>query len=198
MKTFENFLDCWLNQSMNLEELDDIIEELKRGTTYPKMLSDELNNIIKTNNYENASEYIRKHRGKMNIRQAALFVKYLYNKLSNIPTDVTVHDICHYEKINVLKEFFEEYSQANKNIMDLDTFIKKFRKNARQFLQEKLVLELNNIVESNNYSKAAHYIKKYGKGTIDTKKVEIVVKYLINKISELPTDITANDLTVTK
>ncbi len=194
METLKYFLECYLNQSMAMKDLDVLVRDFQQTEplALQKNFISELGNIIKTKNYETVLEYIRKSRGHLHIKVVELFVKYLYNKFSNIPSDVTVHDICHYEKINVLKDFFEEYSQTNEPIMDLDTFIQKFKKNARMFLQEKLILELNNIIESNNYSKAAHYIKKYGKGTIDTKKVELFVKYLINKLSEHPTNITAN------
>ena len=95
MRMIKYFFECCFNESEEFEDLDKIIKEFKsceRDETQLQLIR-ELHHIIQTNNYTVASRLIDKYGGRiLDVEKTEKFLKFLYNRLIDRPTDVKPED----------------------------------------------------------------------------------------------------------
>lgn len=95
MEMLKRFLEVYFCESFYFEDLDRRIQDFRNSAKQydQKKLIAELDNIIKTNNYEKAIQYIKKYgMRKMSFKMTKIFIKFLYDKMCNTPTNIEPKD----------------------------------------------------------------------------------------------------------
>lgn len=96
MENLEYFFTAYFNQAFGFESLDWHIERYKQTEIdiYTEGLIKELYAIIQSQNYELAAKIMSEHgaRNFQNQEKTEKFIKYIYNKFLDIPTDVKAED----------------------------------------------------------------------------------------------------------
>jgi len=90
------FFKCYFNQSEGFEDLDRIIDEFKKdeGEATQLQLIRELHHIIQTNNYDLADSILLEYGGREfnDLVKVEKFIKFLYSRLIDKPTEVKAID----------------------------------------------------------------------------------------------------------
>jgi len=95
MEKLKNFFQCYFNQSADFDDLDKIIEDLKKPgeQAYRFQLITELHQIIQTKSYAYAANIIDKYGDRTpNLSQTEQLLKYIYNKLTDQPATINRSD----------------------------------------------------------------------------------------------------------
>ena len=95
--------------------------------------------------------------------------------------------------MKILKYFFECCFHEGSYYEDLDEIIKNFKDFENKKTKEELTSELNNIIKTNNYEKALRLIDKYSGRIMSFKKIKIFIKFLYDKMCNIPTTIVPKD-----
>ena len=102
MEILKNFFECYFNQSADYEDLEKIIQDLKKPEKdiYQLQLITELHQIIQTKSYKLASKIIDKYGDRTpNLSQTEQLIKYIYNKLIDQPAYLNMKDFVNDYKI---------------------------------------------------------------------------------------------------
>ncbi len=96
LEVFKNFFECCFHQNESFDFLDQIINDIKHPNDYDyriKLITD-LYYIIQTKNYKLAAKIMWKHGGRdfQDLEKMEKFIKYLYDKFTDRPTDVVASD----------------------------------------------------------------------------------------------------------
>ena len=85
------FVECYYNQSVDNIELDDVVEDFKysESSFVVKQLVSECCDIIKQGVGDEIVLFIRQNGRRMRSHKAELFIKFLYNRLTDTPTEMT-------------------------------------------------------------------------------------------------------------
>ena len=95
MKTLKNFFECYFNQSFYFDDLDKILQGIKKPEhdDYLLRLIRELHQIIQTKSYALASRIIDKYGNRtLNLDKTEQLIKYIYNKLTDQPAYINRSD----------------------------------------------------------------------------------------------------------
>ncbi len=89
LEALEFFLIGDFSQGVDYEDLNNVISTLKETNVHESLIA-VLNSIIKHGDYEKIALFIKEH-GERTMRphKAELFVKFLYARLTNTPTEMT-------------------------------------------------------------------------------------------------------------
>lgn len=96
MNRMKYFFQCYFNQVCDFDQLDPLIKEY-REIEFPMHTENfikELHGIIQTKNYELAAKFMSKYgaRNFRDLEKTEKFIKYIYNKFLDLPTDVKADD----------------------------------------------------------------------------------------------------------
>ena len=92
MNSIKFFLTGYFNYSADNSELDCLIEKFKKEEplTVQKILSNEIKQIIVCGAYVQLAFFIKQYGERiMRPHTAELFIKFLYNRLTDTPTEMT-------------------------------------------------------------------------------------------------------------
>lgn len=101
MEKLSHFFECYFNISMEYEELENIIQHIenKESQIYKDQLIAELNDIIKTENYNKALNIMNKYGRKMSLKRTENFIKFLYNRFNKNYIELANNNFYKYGKI---------------------------------------------------------------------------------------------------
>ncbi len=94
--------------------------------------------------------------------------------------------------MEMMKYFFECCFNVSEDYRDLNFVIERFKKE-KAITQEKLIQELRFIIETSHYEKAQKYIEEYGLREMSLSKTKVFIKFLYDKLCDIPTNVTPND-----
>jgi hypothetical protein len=94
--------------------------------------------------------------------------------------------------MKMMKYFFECYFHFNEGFDDLDELIQDFKKEI-ELNQLKLIEELHQIIQTNNYAFATRFINKYGGRIFDEEKTKKFINFLYDRFLDRPTDVKPQD-----
>jgi hypothetical protein len=96
METLKNFFECYFNQSFYFEDLDEIIQNIKKPGREDYLLGiiTNLHQIIQTKSYGLAYKIAKKHGGRIfdNLEETERFIRFLYDRFTDRPTNVKAED----------------------------------------------------------------------------------------------------------
>lgn len=140
MKRVQYFFRCYFNQAFDYDALDWLIDNYKTSDSEEstQTLISELHQLIQTNNYELAAKIMLEYGGRdfNSLEKTEKFIKYIYNRFLEIPTDVKAEDF--YKKVKCVfcpictpKIVVDRFSLIKKATVigkDLQIFICKYCK----------------------------------------------------------------------
>jgi hypothetical protein len=96
MDRLKYFFNCYFHINEDFDNLDNVIKEFKKteSNSCQLLLIKELHDIIQTKNYALASPILKEYGGRTldNEEEIKTFITFLYDRLSNSPTDVKPED----------------------------------------------------------------------------------------------------------
>ena len=85
--------------------------------------------------------------------------------------------------MEMLQYFLTCYFNSNENFDDLDNLINEFKKET-DAQQLKFIKELEQIIQTKNYTLASEIIKKYGHRIFDEKKTKQFINFLYDQLMD--------------
>lgn len=95
--------------------------------------------------------------------------------------------------MKMLEYFMSCYFNMGFDYEDLDFLIDNFKTTETKDYFKNFIIELSSIMRSNDYKKASEYIDKYGDRTFSLNCTKIFIKYLYDRLNDIPTDVKAID-----
>lgn len=93
-----------------------------------------------------------------------------------------------------IKYFFECYYHMNQGLDQLDAVLEEFKTCEPKESRLQLISELKPIIEGGLYEKASYFLKRHGNRRLSFKKTELLLRYIYNKLCNIPSEITLADL----
>jgi len=92
-----------------------------------------------------------------------------------------------------LKYFFECYFNQSFDFDELDGLIDEYKTMEIFETNQQLIIELHQIIQTKSYSYAIRVMNKYGGRKPDLRRMEQLIKYMFNKLTDQPAYINRSD-----